>query len=147
MRLHESLQFYKNSRGNVDPAPDLSLKFFMKTFTKGSGPYRRILEYATNNKEKLENNNTVRTFFNFLGVPILEESILRACWSAWNRNYFGNRHREFLFKFYNNILGVNARVAHFVAGYSAECTVCFINDEPAPHGRPKHFYMYFMNVT
>jgi hypothetical protein len=69
MRIHESLQFYKNSRGNVDPA--LSLKFFIKSFSRGSGPYRRILEYPTNNKEKLENNNTVRTFFSFLGVPVL----------------------------------------------------------------------------
>jgi hypothetical protein len=143
MRIHESLQFYKNSRGNVDPAPDLSLKFFLKSFSRGSGPYRRILEHATNSKEKLENNNTVRTFFSFLGIPVLEDSILRACWSAWNRNYFGNRHREFLFKFYNNILGVNARVAHFVAGYSAECTICCINDEPAPRQAETFLHMFY----
>jgi hypothetical protein len=28
MRIHESLQFYKNSRGNVEPAPEQSVKFF-----------------------------------------------------------------------------------------------------------------------
>jgi hypothetical protein len=57
MRIHESLQFYKNSRGNVEPAPEQSLKFFLKTFTSGSGPYRRTIEYATNYKENLANNN------------------------------------------------------------------------------------------
>jgi hypothetical protein len=143
MRIHESLQFYKNSRGNVEPAPEQSLKFFLKTFTSGSGPYRRTIEYATNYKEKLANNNTVITFFNFLGIPVLEDPLLKSCWSAWNRTCYGNRHREFLFKFYNNILGVNARVAYFVAGHSAECTVCSINDEPAPRQAETFLHVFF----
>jgi hypothetical protein len=143
MRIHEALQFYKNTRGNVEPAPEQSVKFFLKTFTRGSGPYRRILEYGTNSKEKIENNNTVRTFINFLEIQVPEESVLRACWSAWNRNYFGNRQREFLFKFYNNILGVNARVAHFVPGHSAECTVCVINDEPAPRQAETFLHVFY----
>jgi hypothetical protein len=126
--VHESLQFFLESRRNIEPAPEQSLKFYLRTFTKGSGPYRRTLELASFSKEKLENNTSVRTFYSFVGIPLSEES----CWSAWNKTYFGNRHREFLFKFYNNILGVNARVAHFVAGHSADCSVSLFNDEPAP---------------
>jgi hypothetical protein len=38
---------------------------------------------------------------------------------------------------------VNARVAHFVAGHSAECTVCNINDEPAPRQAETFLHVFF----
>jgi hypothetical protein len=139
MRVHESLQFFLESRRNVEPAPEQSLKFFLRTFTKGSGPYRRTLELASSSKEKLENNTSVRTFYSFVGIPLSEESILGSCWSAWNKTYFGNRHREF----YNNILGVNACVAHFVAGHSADSSVCLFNDEPAPRQAESFLHVFF----
>ncbi len=62
MRLHEALQFYIDSRRNDEPAPEQSSTFFMKTFIKGSRPYRRILENFLNSKETLVQNNSVATF-------------------------------------------------------------------------------------
>jgi hypothetical protein len=143
MRVHEALQFFIDSRRNIEPAPEQSLKFYLRTFVKGSGPYRRTIELASVSKEKLENNTCVRTFYSFVGIPVSEEPILKSCWSAWNKTYFGNRHREFLFKFYNNILGVNARVAHFVAGHSADCSVCLFNDEPAPRQAESFLHVFY----
>ncbi len=70
MRVHEALQFFLDSRRNIEPAPEQSLKFFLRTFTKGFGPYRRTLETASVSKEKLENNTSVRTFYNFVGIPV-----------------------------------------------------------------------------
>jgi hypothetical protein len=42
LRIHESLQFYSNKVRNLQNSPSVSLEIFMKSFTKGSKPYRRI---------------------------------------------------------------------------------------------------------
>jgi hypothetical protein len=34
--------------------------------------------------------------------------------SLWTKNFFSNRDRTFFFKLYNNTLGYNNAVAHFV---------------------------------
>jgi hypothetical protein len=96
MRLHEAFQFYLDSRRNDEPAPEQSSAFFMKTFTKGSRPYRRILENFLNSKETLAQNNSVVTFFGLLGNEILNETILKHCWGMWNNTYFINTQREFI---------------------------------------------------
>jgi hypothetical protein len=76
MRLHESLQFYITSKTNDDPAPDQSVLTFIKTFSRGSGPYRRILEYSEVKKVNLVQNNSVKNFFEFVGTPVLESLLL-----------------------------------------------------------------------
>ena len=59
--------------------------------------------------------------------------------NVWTYNFFDNNMRTFLFKLYNNQLGLNSRVAHFVVGHSPLCTFCVIggvNDienETCPH--------------
>jgi hypothetical protein len=143
MRIHESLQFYVLSRRNDEPSPDQSVAMFIKSFSRGSGPYRRILEYSDVQKIKLSENNTVKKFFEFVGIPMLEEPILKHCWSAWNHTFFGNQQREFLYKYFNNILGLNARVAHFVANHSAECSVCIANNEPRPIQAETFLHIFF----
>jgi hypothetical protein len=51
-------------------------------------------------------------------------------WSKW---YLPIRMRVFLFKYYNNILGLNSRVCHFNAEISGECTFCNITGpKPVP---------------
>ena len=44
-----------------------------------------------------------------------------------------NHTRTFLFKFYNNLLGLNSRVAHFVRGHPRTCTFCDIRHDPDPN--------------
>jgi hypothetical protein len=44
--------------------------------------------------------------------------------SLWNLSGITNRVRTFLFKFFNNILGLNTRISHFVPGQSRDCTFC-----------------------
>jgi hypothetical protein len=44
----------------------------------------------------------------------------------WNVTYFTNSTRTFLFKLYNNILGYNVSVSHFVRNHSHNCTFCDI---------------------
>jgi hypothetical protein len=115
----------------------------MKTFTKGSRPYRRILENFINSKETLAQNNSVATFFGLLGTGILNETLLKHCWGMWNNTYFINTQREFLYKYFNNILGLNARVSKFIVGYSAECTFCVASKEPLPINSEGFIHLFF----
>ena len=52
---------------------------------------------------------------------------------VWNRNFFNNSTRTFLFKLHNNILGYNAAVSHFVRGHSSNCTFCTLSGNPEPN--------------
>jgi hypothetical protein len=47
-----------------------------------------------------------------------------------DKNYFSNQDRTFIFKFYNNILGYNNAVTHFVRGHTPYCTFCEISRFP-----------------
>ena len=44
--------------------------------------------------------------------------------SLWGKNFLDNSTRTFLFKFYNNLLGTNSRVSHFVENHNRSCTFC-----------------------
>ena len=99
MRVHQALQFYSNKYDKAQLSPAVGLDFFLKTFCRGSRPYRRILESQQNSKLRISTLNTVVTFLNLTGIQNLEDKLLRMCWGTWNNKFFGNRHREFLFKF------------------------------------------------
>ena len=47
--------------------------------------------------------------------------------SSWNNTMLNNKIRTFLFKFYNNILGLNSRVAKFNNDTDPSCTFCTAN--------------------
>ena len=47
--------------------------------------------------------------------------------SSWNNTLLNNKISTFLFKFYNNILGINSRVAKFNNETDPSCTFCNAN--------------------
>jgi hypothetical protein len=108
MRLHEALQYAvdRQANANVVTNPTQSLEFFLKSFERGSKPFHRILQSKERSKWKIENLNTVRTFCEITTVTQPPNDVIRACWGEWNKNYFSNRCREFIYKFRNNILGL-----------------------------------------
>jgi hypothetical protein len=129
MRIHEALQFTKDSRREGDRKPAQSFEFFLKSFDKGSKPYRRILRFKENSKLKISTINTVKSFFEIVGLQMVNDDILHICWGEWQRNYYGNRCKEFIYKFRNNILGINQRVCKFVPDVGAECDICRVSKE------------------
>jgi hypothetical protein len=118
----------------------------MKTFTRGSKPFRRILCHSEFSKQKIENVHTVKSFFEITGIVAPDPVQLRKCWGFWNKTYLGNKCREFLFKFYNNILGTNDRVSKFVQGHNPECTLCVISNEPLPRQAESFNHIFFSCV-
>jgi len=147
MRLHEALQFAVDRRTNVNAntatKPIQSLDFFLKSFERGSKPFRRILKYKERSKWKIENLNTVKTFCEITTVNQPPTEVIKACWGEWNRNYLSNRCREFIYKFRNNILGLNARVCKFVQGIEPECSLCISNKEPRPVHSETFLHVFF----
>ncbi len=53
-------------------------------------------------------------------------------YSIWGRTYLHYDLRIFLPKYYNNILGLGNRIAHFVPNAENRCTFCLITNRPDP---------------
>ena len=69
------------------------------------------------------------TFFRLVDTPIpAEEHFLKNMLGFWGSFFLSNKHREFSFKFYNNTLGLNTRLSHFVANNTHSCTFCVANN-------------------
>ena len=106
-----------------------SLLSFFNSFKKGSKSIRKILSQEKCNKIKVDKLNCITTFSGLIAQDWGGDSDnLKRSFSLWENYFLSNSHREFLFKFYNNSLGINSRVAHFVANHSPDCTFCRENN-------------------
>jgi len=66
---------------------------------------------------------------------------LRKMHSMWSRHFLDSKTRDFIFKFYNNILGINQRVNKFNPAICPSCTFCNIsNTLPAPLESFRHIF-------
>jgi hypothetical protein len=61
--------------------------------------------------------------------------------SLWNTGGLNNRIRTFMFKFYNNLLGLNTRLSHFVANQNRGCTFCDGNGTTVPDESFIHIFL------
>ncbi len=61
--------------------------------------------------------------------------------SMWNSTGLTNRMKTFIFKFYNNLLGLNTRLSHFVINQSRGCTFCNGTVDPVPD--ETFLYLFF----
>jgi hypothetical protein len=142
MRLHEALEFAANKKANED-GKSQSMGFFLKSFDRGSRQYRKILQLTEISRWKIENLNTLKTFIELCGLDKPSKKSIQLNWGEWNRNYFQNRCREFLYKFRNNILGLNLRVSKFVQGVDAECSLCSVSSNQRPIPAESFVHVFF----
>jgi hypothetical protein len=94
---------------------------FVNRSKKGSKRFRKILtptchDYILHNIVKFRDNVDV-----VVGIDVAKKLN-----SFWTFNIYSNSTRTFLFKLYNNTLGYNNAVAHFVRNHSPNCTFCDI---------------------
>jgi hypothetical protein len=60
-------------------------------------------------------------------------------YTLWCNTWLPNKYRDFIFKFTNNMLGLNTRIAHFTDRTDRRCTFCVLTgkavspDETFPH--------------
>ncbi len=62
------------------------------------------------------------------GASFPEDVSYEKLLTLWNCNGLPNKARTFLFRFFNNTLGINTRLSHFVPGHQRGCTFCQINN-------------------
>jgi hypothetical protein len=77
----------------------------------------------------LSKQTQTTTFASVSGSITPANNLYGSIISVWSKNALSNRFRTFLFKFYNNILGLNTRVSHFDNNVSRKCTFCTINQQ------------------
>ena len=132
-----------------DGEKGFSLFTFMASEKKGSKLFRRILTKTP--KKVVEKNikqmSQVKTFLRLTETNELETIRTKSMLGAWNNFFLQGAIRTFLFKFYNNTLGINSRVAKFVPETDPSCTFCSIlNLRPSPKESFTHLF-YFCPTT
>jgi hypothetical protein len=90
---------------------------------------------------KINQSKFFGTFHNLTQVTLPPDKILNSRISIWNTNGLTNRARTFLFKFYNNLLGLNTRLSHFVANQSRNYTFCSGTVDPVPDETFLHLFI------
>jgi hypothetical protein len=88
MRVHEALQYYLSKKIDLPAAPAVGIEFFFGTFEKGSSPIRNILQHYEIKSLKIQNLNSVKTFFDLVGILVPDVPELKKLWGTWSKNCF-----------------------------------------------------------
>jgi hypothetical protein len=123
-------------KNEVSQQRRVSIETLMLRRKKGSNHLRKLFAVS----HQLETPHNIQKFASNIDIVITNEQS-RVLNSLWTCNYFSNAERTFLFKFYNNTLGYNNAIAHFVRGHSPTCTFCNITNEPDQNPEtPSHLF-------
>ncbi len=129
-----------------DVDKSLTMRQFICGFKKGSRNFRRVITRVENNINVAE-CRAVQTYIRTVDVAVLNPRRASSIMSNWNKNFLPSNIRVFIFKFYNNMLGLNSRVAHFNLEINASCTFCADRKLfPAPKETMVHLFYYCPSV-
>ncbi len=144
----------KYSGKNTSNGTCLPLNWLFSKIKKGSRRFRSVIDGIQANPAVLSELRVVKTFFELIRNPVPEIGNLRVLYGSWNWCFLGNKVRSFCFQFFNNLLGVGARLA---ARYEntgilidSRCTFCVKAKSLVPHREtfPHLFYeCEFLNNT
>ena len=143
LRLQEACHA---SRSPLTPGRDsdgsaISLDNFFRRFKKGSKQIRKIMMAEKLRGVKAMDLTNVKMFLRLSALVDIGEETIKNCLSLWSYNFIPMNTREFSFKYFNNTLSLNNRLAHFVNGRAQDCTFCRIsNVQPAPAETFGHFF-------
>jgi len=104
---------------------------FCNTFLILKKPCKKMRKLMTKKALKnfnLETLTTTQKFFSLIDVQYRDNDHFSLRLSLWNCNGFYNRQKTFAFKFFNNLLGLNVRLSHFVENQSRNCTFCTLSN-------------------
>jgi hypothetical protein len=110
---------------------------------KKPGPKIRALMVKRRKKPfDLENQRTVKTFFRINGIQYVGNELFSKVVAVWTEQGFTNRHKSFLFKFFNNILGINTRTSHFAENGTRVCF--FVRKKIRRNAMTKVLFIFFI---
>jgi hypothetical protein len=125
------------SKLKLSKTNDGSKKTLISVYGKLKKPGAKIRESLIKKRKKpfdLAKQPQSVTFSRITNTVLPKNDVLGAIVSLWSKNGFNTRNKTFLFKFYNNILGLNTRVSHFNNSVDRGCTICKINHSNNPIG-------------
>jgi hypothetical protein len=112
----------------------------MMSFKKGTKNFRKVIDL----QDKVQNivlSTQAKTFFRTTETNEPTSQRIKSLFSNWNLHYLSSGIRVFIFKYYNNILGINSRIAHFNREIDAGCTFCVLRKNlPAPKETLSHIF-------
>jgi hypothetical protein len=114
----------------INKSSDGSKKTLISVYGKLKKPGPKIRETLLKKRKKpfdLATQPQSVTFSQITNTLLPNNDEFGAIVSLWSKNGFITRKKTFLFKFYNNILGLNTRVSHFNNTVDCRCTICKIN--------------------
>ena len=118
----------------------MTLEDFMSTFKKGSKKFRRILSFDTK-PYNIENLTQAATYARITDTTKPNRNRVLSMYSTWSIHCLPNRLRTFILKYYNNILGLANRIAHFVPNTDTSCTFCLLSQvRPVPEESFSHVF-------
>ena len=127
-RLCTCLNYFVNRMRNNRRSDGTCVEFWSKYGTsKNIGKkIRNGLLLKRKKTFDIKNQLSINTFMRLTGLQIdtITPAFLTKSITMWNVSGIFNRTRVFIFKFYNNILGLNSRVSHFVPNVNRACTFC-----------------------
>ena len=150
LRLQEACHV---SRTPLTPGRDsdgsaISLDNFFMRFKKGSKQIRKIMMAEKLRGVKVMELTNVKTFLSLSALVEIGEETIKNCLSLWSYNFIPMNIREFSFKYFNNTLSLNNRLAHFVNGRAQDCTFCRMrNVQPGPDETFGHFFFDCSTTT
>jgi hypothetical protein len=131
------------SKKEDDKQKSVQIETFLYQRKKGSSHLRKIL--LKENQQSIPHN--INKFARNMDIVITGEQS-KMLNELWTNNIFSNQDKMFLFKLYNNTLGYNNAVAHFVAGHSPYCTFCDITLEQEQNPEtPLHLFFECNSVN
>ena len=130
---------------HVQDAKGSSLEHFIQNKIKGSRKFREILNKKRKNtaEKEIAKMTQVKTYANLTGTVNTPLIRVKCMLGAWNNFSLPGKIRTFLFKFYNNTLGLNSRVAKFNNTVDPGCTFCSLtNTRPVCKESFAHLFYY-----
>jgi hypothetical protein len=109
----------KYSKKEANDKKTVDIRTYLSRKVKGCKRYRKKLigldpEFVPHNLVKFSSNTET----------IIDLETSKKVNAVWNKSYFSNATRTFLFKLHNNTAGYNKAVSHFIRGHSPNCTFC-----------------------
>jgi hypothetical protein len=145
--LGGALNFFKNRRIPNDKSDGTSISLDTSlNIKKPAQKIRSSFVKKQKNSFDLSKQTTVTTFFRITGIEYIGNAEFSRIIKSWNSTG-SNRYRMFVFKFFNNILGINTRTSHFGNNGTRHCFFCTKSGRPDTDESFIHLFLQCPTVT
>jgi hypothetical protein len=143
MTVRSALLLFKNrkARSRILTDSDMSFSAFIGNSKKPVKRIKLLLNSVKKRACNLEQHQTVKSFFRITDMVYVGNDFYSKVISLWSTCSISCRLSSFIFKYFNNTLGLNTRVSHFGNNVSRNCTFCAGEGRPATDETFLHLFV------